>query len=398
MGDSQPSITQGEAPEPRSVGRSVEGGSAVVVLPCTDLAEAMAWFTEQLGFRLDRIAPADDPRRALMSGYGLRFELRRGAADGPGRLRLSCADPRLHCRRLGGGDDDGGSGWSVRAPNGTIVELVEADPPLVLPPAQQQLVSTTPQEKGGDDAVTGRAGMVYRDLIPGRLGGRFIASQIRIEDGGPVPDAVHFHKIRFQLIYCAAGWVRVAYEDQGEPLMMEAGDCVLQPPEIRHRVLESSAGLEVIEVSCPAEHETWLDHELALPTGAVHPERVFGGQRFVHHVAAKMPWTAWRGDGFEQQQTEIGAATHGLATAGTVRCTDPNGSAPLHHDGEFLFLYILCGAITWRCDDRPELRLEQGHSLTVPAGLNSALSQGTADLLLLEVCLPRATDNQDSRD
>ena len=42
---------------------------------------------------------------------------------------------------------------------------------------------------------------------PDRLGGRFIASHIRIEQGGPVPDYVHFHKIRFQMIYMTRGWV-----------------------------------------------------------------------------------------------------------------------------------------------------------------------------------------------
>jgi hypothetical protein len=35
--------------------------------------------------------------------------------------------------------------------------------------------------------VIGRAGMRYRDLIPGRLGGSIIASHIRILDAGPVP-------------------------------------------------------------------------------------------------------------------------------------------------------------------------------------------------------------------
>jgi len=394
VGDKPTSSSQGQTADVAAFG----GVSAVAVLPCTDLARTMAWFTEALDFRLDCIAPADDPQRALMSGYGLHLELRRGAAQGPGRLRLSCAEPRTLGLRLGGVEADQGKGWAVSAPNGTVIELVEANPPLVVPSAPQQLVSTAPQGAGDDGVVTGRAGMVYRDLIPGRWGGRFIASQIRIEEGGPVPDSVHFHKIRFQLIYCAAGWVRVAYEDQGEPLVMQPGDCVLQPPEIRHQVLESSAGLAVIEVTCPAEHDTWLDHDLVLPTGAVHPERDFGGQRFVHHVAESTPWTAWRGDGFEQQQTKIDAATGGLATVGTVRCTDTTSSTTLHHDGEFLFLYILRGAISWRCDGRPELRLAQGHSLAVPAGLDSALSQGTADLLLLEVCLPGHADNHDSRD
>ena len=36
--------------------------------------------------------------------------------------------------------------------------------------------------------VIGRAGMQYRDLIPGRLGGSIIASHIRVPVAGPVPD------------------------------------------------------------------------------------------------------------------------------------------------------------------------------------------------------------------
>ncbi len=65
-----------------------------------------------------------------------------------------------------------------------------------------------------------------------------------IADAGPVPDYVHF-----QMIYCYKGWVRVVYEDQGEPFVMNAGDCVLQPPEIRHRVLECSVDLGVVQIS-----------------------------------------------------------------------------------------------------------------------------------------------------
>src|SRR5262249_10794748 len=101
-----------------------------------------------------------------------------------------------------------------------------------------------------DTWYVGRADMRYRELIPGRLGGRFIASHIRILDGGETPDYVHYQKALFQMIYCKVGWALVVYEDQGPPFALEAGDCVLQPPEIRHRVLESSAGLEVIEVAC----------------------------------------------------------------------------------------------------------------------------------------------------
>ncbi|MFT5288179.1 MAG: quercetin dioxygenase-like cupin family protein [Planctomycetota bacterium] len=87
--------------------------------------------------------------------------------------------------------------------------------------------------------------MRYRDLIPECLGSRFIASHIQIAGGGPVPDNVYFHALRFQMIFCLSGWVKLVYEDQGDPFVLRAGDCVIQPPHIRHRVLESSPGLEV---------------------------------------------------------------------------------------------------------------------------------------------------------
>ena len=126
---------------------------------------------------------------------------------------------------------------------------------------------------------TGRAGMSYRDLLPNREGGRFIASHIRIHEGGPVPDYEHYHEVRFQMIYCYRGWVRLVYEDQGPPFVLQAGDCVLQPPLIRHRVLECASGLEVVEVSSPAEHPTFVDHAMTLPTDAHRPDRCFGAAK-----------------------------------------------------------------------------------------------------------------------
>ena len=57
--------------------------------------------------------------------------------------------------------------------------------------------------------------MLYRDLIPDRLGGSaIVASHIRIQEGGPVGDSVHYHEVGFQLIFCYKGWVEVVYEDQ----------------------------------------------------------------------------------------------------------------------------------------------------------------------------------------
>ena len=44
-----------------------------------------------------------------------------------------------------------------------------------------------------------------------------------MSQGGPVADWVHFHRVALQLIYVRCGWVRVVYEDQGEPFVMQPG-------------------------------------------------------------------------------------------------------------------------------------------------------------------------------
>jgi quercetin dioxygenase-like cupin family protein len=192
-------------------------------------------------------------------------------------------------------------------------------------------------------AGQGRAGMLYRDLIPGRLGGRTIASHITIQQGGPVADWVHYHRVLLQLIYVRRGSVRVVYEDQGEPFVMEAGDLVLQPPLIRHRVLESSAGLEVVEITGPALHETFADHELELPNGE-RPQRMFGGQRFLRHIASETAWTPFNGG--EAQETAIAQSTGHLAEARTIR---PAGALEMSfaaHEGELVFGFVLEGQAT----------------------------------------------------
>lgn len=354
---------------------------AEVVLPCAVLAETLEFFVERLGFRVAAIFPADGPRTAVIVGHGVRLRLEQGRAGDPGVLCLRC---------------DGELPAGLVAPNGTRIEFVAAEPPVVLPPLRASLVVEAATGEWG----TGRAGMQYRDLVPDRQGGRFIASHIKIERGGPVPDYVHFHRVHFQMIYCAAGWVRVVYEDQGAPFVMLPGDCVVQPPGIRHRVLESSDGLEVIEVTCPAEHETIADLEMVLPNAALRPEREWAsrsrgpecaGQRFVRHVAAEATWGPWRAPGFEARDTGIAAATGGV---GAVRVVRPRGAAEtpeIRHDGELLFWFVLRGACELRCEGRAAERLAAGASAAIPAGMGAALAGLSEDLEWLEVCVPGTT-------
>lgn len=349
--------------------------AAQVVLPCAELEPTLEFFTDRLGFRVAAISPADSPSTVVVSGYGLRVQLQKNGGGEPGEIRLLCDDPASIA--------DGAT--ELTAPNGTRIELVDADPPLVVPPARQELVvSQYGEAKWG----VGRAGMRYRDLIPGRLGGAFIASHIQIPQGGPVPDYVHFHKIRFQMIYNYKGWVRLAYEDQGPEFVMTAGDCVLQPPQIRHRVLECSDGFEVVEIGCPAEHETFGDLEMTLPTGDIRPERDFGGQRFVWHKSAEASWEPWRLEGFVHREFGFADATGGLATARVARVSGTPTEKSVQHDAELLFLFLLEGSFTLKSHGHEDHRLEARDSVVIPAGMPHALSDCSSDLELLEVALP----------
>lgn len=288
---------------------------AEIRLPSQNLHADLSFYGDRLGFRLETIFPADDPAVAILTGHGLRIRLERGAEEPPGTIRLLCEHPGA----FAGGETE------LTAPNGTRIEIRGHGPAFERPPTRHALVVQRLNESGS--WIVGRAGMQYRDLIPGRLGGAVIASHIRIPEGGPVPDMVHYHTIAFQLIYCYRGWFDLVYEDQGPPFRLQAGDCVVQPPRIRHRVLESSDNAEVIELGAPAEHPTTIDHDLALPTGALSPERDFDGQRFCLHRRRGAAWGAWRIPGFEACRTGVDDATGGVANVRIARPVHVTGAA-----------------------------------------------------------------------
>jgi quercetin dioxygenase-like cupin family protein len=249
--------------------------------------------------------------------------------------------------------------------------------PHALPDFRPQFVVT----RAGSGSTEGRAGMRYRDLIPGQLGGRYVASHITIAEGGPVADWVHYHRIAVQLICVRAGWVRVVYEDQGDPFVMAAGDMVLQPPGIRHRVLESSPGLEVVEITCPALHETCADHALALPNGRVDPRRVFGGQRFLHHVAADTPWIALQGG--TAQATGLSDASGGLVDARTLERGGGSVIRVPPHDGELVFGFVIGGSA--RLEHGGGYDLGAADAFVIPPGEGWQLTDASADFRLLHV-------------
>jgi mannose-6-phosphate isomerase-like protein (cupin superfamily) len=308
-------------------------------LVCADFNPALD-LLRGLGMRLDLIYPADDPHSAVLSHDGMRVRL----------------TSRPEAPPVSGG----------------------------LPAFLPEFVVT----HAGTASGQGRAGMDYRDLIPGRLGGRYIASHIVIAEGGPVADWVHYHRIAVQLICVRKGWVSVVYEDQGEPFVMAAGDMVLQPPGIRHRVLESAPGLEVVEITCPAAHETLADHEMELPNGDADQGRSYGGQRFLHHVAAEAPWLPWHGA--EAQATGVSEASGGLAEARIVRAGASLVVAVPPHEGELVFGFVLSGSV--RLEFGEGYSLGPADSFVIPPGEAWRMRDMSGDFRLLHVTTGRVAE------
>jgi quercetin dioxygenase-like cupin family protein len=349
--------------------------TAEILVPCVDVRIEMPYFQKALGFRLDKIFPSDDPAVAIVSGHGVRLRLERDANAAPVTLRLACTD----LQAFAGGVE------AFTTPSGNKVIPFQHNPPLFQPETQhsfavRRLVDEAPW-------VIGRAGMLYRDLVPDRLGGSIIASHIRIPDGGPVPDMVHYHTIGFQLIYCYRGWVRLVYEDQGPEFILRAGDCVIQPPEIRHRVLEASDNVEVVEIGVPADHETTIDHEMDLPNSTVNPDRLFQGQRFVHHQVKDAVWQPWRIAGFDHRDTGICDGTQGVASVQVARF---NGGTPkpTQHRSDILFTFVLEGGMTLKGAGNAPRDLTPGDAFVVPPLFTTEYANCTDDLELLEVSLP----------
>jgi quercetin dioxygenase-like cupin family protein len=96
----------------------------------------------------------------------------------------------------------------------------------------------------------------YRDLgIKQATQGQVQAHVIRAAAGTDFSGQAHIHKTAFQLVYVLKGWIEFEYEGQGI-VRLEAGSCVHQPPEIRHREVGHSADIEMLEIVLPGDFKT----------------------------------------------------------------------------------------------------------------------------------------------
>jgi uncharacterized cupin superfamily protein len=124
-------------------------------------------------------------------------------------------------------------------------------------PKQEFVISHHREEDFRDGGL--RASAQYRDLGVARATHGLVDAQVnRQKPGvkfGEFPMGRHHHDVQFQMIYVLKGWVEVEFEGEGVH-RMEVGSCWLQPPGIRHKLVDCSDDREVLEVVMPAEYNT----------------------------------------------------------------------------------------------------------------------------------------------
>jgi quercetin dioxygenase-like cupin family protein len=103
-----------------------------------------------------------------------------------------------------------------------------------------------------------RAYAAYRNLgIDAATDGMVVAQVVRFVPPCRPEEVskLHYHDVDFQMVYVLKGWMTSEFEGQGA-ITMRAGSCWIQPPRIKHKVVDYSDDCEVLEIVLPAEFET----------------------------------------------------------------------------------------------------------------------------------------------
>ena len=123
-------------------------------------------------------------------------------------------------------------------------------------PRHRFTVSHHRDEDFRTDGLRGYA--AYRNLgIDAATDGMVVAQVIRFVPPCRPEEVskLHYHDVDFQMVYVLKGWMTSEFEGQGA-ITMKAGSCWIQPPRIKHKVVDYSDDCEVLEIVLPAEFET----------------------------------------------------------------------------------------------------------------------------------------------
>jgi Cupin domain len=128
--------------------------------------------------------------------------------------------------------------------------------PAVSPRRKQTFTVSHHREEDFDRGL--RRYAHYRDLGTAKAtGGMVQAHVIRFVPPCEPKEVskLHYHEVDLQMIYVLKGWIKTELSGEGTH-MMRAGSCWLQPPRIKHKVLDYSDDCEVLEIVLPAAFKT----------------------------------------------------------------------------------------------------------------------------------------------
>jgi hypothetical protein len=98
----------------------------------------------------------------------------------------------------------------------------------------------------------------YRDLDIGAATNGLVRAHVIRMVPPCIPAVVskrHFHDVEFQMVYVLKGWIKSEFDGAGA-VTMRQGSCWLQPPKIKHSVLDYSDDCELLEIIMPADFDT----------------------------------------------------------------------------------------------------------------------------------------------
>jgi hypothetical protein len=134
-----------------------------------------------------------------------------------------------------------------------------ASPVAKAKPKAQPKQRFTASHLADADFRTGlRSYAAYRDLgFNAATGGMVQAHVIRfIPPCRPEEvSKLHLHDVDFQMVYVLKGWIKTEFDGVGS-MVMQTGSSWIQPPRIKHKVLDYSNDCEVLEIILPADFQT----------------------------------------------------------------------------------------------------------------------------------------------
>ena len=151
----------------------------------------------------------------------------------------------------------------------------------------------------------------------------------------------------------------------------------------------------------PAEHETWVEHDITLPTSEMKPDRIFSGQQFAHRKSSEIPpIKAYQDDirdfNLAPESDNWANVIHIRFEAG-VEVAETGGMAGLTQ-----FCFIINGNVTLRCGEKvldhdasEDVGYETGDSFIIPPfTLTKIICTPETELLMVTIDIERSATSQ----